>query len=72
MAETSVWRISRIGAADGRASAASGRSGRGHRAGLQLWTLLKAQALLNGTAGAPDGAAFVEDDRWRLAARRAN
>jgi hypothetical protein len=34
--------------------------------------LLNAQALLNGTAGTPDGAAFIEDDRWRMAARRAN
>ena len=34
--------------------------------------LLNAQALLDGTAGAPDGAAPIEDDRWRMAARRAN
>ncbi len=72
MAGTQIWRISRIGAADGRASTASGRDGRGHRAGLRLWTLLNAQALLNGTAGTPDGAAFVEDDRWRMAGRRAD
>ena len=31
-----------------------------------------AQALLNGTAGTPDGAAFIEDDRWRMAAQRTN
>jgi hypothetical protein len=34
--------------------------------------LLNAQALLNGTAGTPDGTAGMEDDRWRMAARRAN
>jgi hypothetical protein len=34
--------------------------------------LLNAQALLDGTAGARDGAAPIEDDRWRMAARRAN
>jgi len=33
--------------------------------------LLNAQALLNGTAETP-GAALVEDDRRRMAARRAN
>jgi hypothetical protein len=33
--------------------------------------LLNAQALLNGTAGTLDGAALIEDDRWRMAARRA-
>jgi hypothetical protein len=72
MAETPIWRISRTGAADGRASTARGRGGRGHRAGLRLWTLLNAQALLNGTAGTRDDAAVIEDDRWRMAARQAN
>jgi hypothetical protein len=70
MAETQIWKASRTGAADGRASTASGRGNGGRRAGLRLWTLLKAQALLNGTAGTLYGAAFVEDDRWRMAARR--
>ena len=72
MAGTQIWRASRIRAADGRASRASGRGSRGHRVGLRLWTLLNAQALLNGTAGAPDGVALVEDDRRRMAARRAS
>ncbi len=72
MAGTQIWRISGIRAADGRASTASRRGGRSHRTGLRLWTLLNAQALLNGTAGAPDGAVFIEDDRWRMAGRRAN
>jgi len=72
MAGTQTWKASRIRAADGRASRVSGRGGRSHRAGLRLWTLLNAQALLNGTAGTPDGVALVEDDRRRMAARRAN
>ena len=72
MAGTQIWRTSRMAAAGGRASAESGRVSRSHRAGLRLWTLLNAQALLNGTAGTPDGAALIEDDRRRMAARRAN
>jgi RimJ/RimL family protein N-acetyltransferase len=62
----------RIRAAGGRASAAGGSGSRGYRAGLRLWALLNAQALLNGTAGPPDSAALVEDGRQRMAARRAN
>jgi hypothetical protein len=72
MVETQIWRASRISAADGRASTASGRGSRSHRPGLRLWTLLNAQALLNGTAGTPGGVAFIEDDHWRMSARRAN
>ena len=30
------------------------------------------ETLLNGTAGTRDDAAFIEDDRWRMAARQAN
>jgi hypothetical protein len=72
MAGTQIWRASRAGAAGGRAPARSGRGSRRHRAGLRLWTLLNAQALLNGTAGTPDGAASIEDDRQRMAGRGAN
>ena len=72
MAGTWIWRASRIGAAEGRVSTASGRGSRSHRAGLGLWTLLNAQALLNGTAGTRDGVTAIEDDRWRMAGRRAN
>jgi hypothetical protein len=72
MAVTQIWRASRIRAAGGRASAASGGCRRSHRAGHRLWALLNAQALLNGTAGAPGGVALIEDDRQRMAARRAN
>jgi hypothetical protein len=68
MTGTQIWRVSRIGAAGGRASTAGGRGNRGHRAGRRLWTLLNAQALLNGTAGI----ALIEDDRGRTAARRAD
>jgi hypothetical protein len=38
--------------------------------GRQLWSLLHAQALLNGTAGGRGGIAAIEDDYRRLAARR--
>jgi surface antigen len=69
MAVTQIWRASRMRAAGGRASAASGRPGRGYRARPRLWALLNAQALLNGTAGTPGGVALVEDDRRRMAAR---
>jgi RimJ/RimL family protein N-acetyltransferase len=62
----------RIRAAGGRASTAGGRGSRGYRAGLRLWTLLNAQALLNGRAGPPDSAALVEDGRQCMAARQAN
>jgi len=67
MAVTTIWRASRMRAADGRASAASGRPSRRHRAGHRLWALLNAQAVLNGTAGT-----LIEDDRQRMAARRAD
>jgi hypothetical protein len=72
MAGTQIWRASRVAAAGGRASARSGRGSRRHRAGVRLWTLLNAQALLNGTAGTSDDAVPLEDDRGRMAARRAN
>ena len=71
MAGTQIWKASRAATAGGRASAGSGWGSRRHRAGLRLWTLLNAQALLNGTAGTPDGTPFIEDDRRRMAARRA-
>ncbi len=48
MAGTEIWRGSRIRAADSRASTANDRGSRGRRAGLRLWTVLNAQALLNG------------------------
>jgi hypothetical protein len=70
MAVTQIWRASRIRAAGGRASAASRR--RSRRAGPRLWALLNAQALLNGAAGTPGRVALIEDDRRRMAARRAN
>lgn len=72
MAVTQPWRASPPRAADGRASAASGRSNRSRRAGPRLWALLNAQALLNGAAATPGGVAPIEDDRRRMAARQAN
>ena len=71
MAVTQIWRASRVGAGDGRAPTPGGGRGRGHRAGSRLWALLNAQALLNGGAGTPGGVALIEDDRRRMAARRA-
>jgi hypothetical protein len=46
------------------------RERRSRRLGRQLWTLLNAQALLNGTAGGRGDVAVMEDDYQRLAARR--
>ncbi len=50
---------------------AAGAAGRGRRARRALWSLLHAQALLDGGVGGPYDVAVVEDDRRRLAARRA-
>jgi hypothetical protein len=72
MAVSQIRRASRIRTADGRASMTSGRRSGSHRAGLRLWALLNAQALLNGAAGTAGGVALIEDDRRRMAARRAN
>jgi hypothetical protein len=47
------------------------RPGRRGRALARLRGLLQAQALLNGTSGAPYDVAFIEDDRRRLSGRRA-
>jgi hypothetical protein len=71
MAITQIWRAPRVRAADGTEPVAGG--GRpGRRAGRQLWALLHAPALINGTAGSRDDVSFVEDDRRRMSARRAN
>jgi len=70
MDDTSIWQASRISAAADRTSPAGGRPRRSRRALLRLWTLLHAQALLDGTTGGTDDVAFIEDDRRRLAARR--
>jgi len=71
MAETQVWRTSRIRQAHGGAPVLSGDESRRYRAGARLWALLHAPALLRGTAGGPGDVTFVEDDRRRLAARSA-
>jgi hypothetical protein len=71
MAITQIWTGSRVNAAGGREPVAGGGS-LGRRAGRQLWTLLHAQGLLNGTAGSRDVVTLVEDDRGRMSARRAN
>ena len=71
MAVNQFWRVSRTCAAGGRASTAGGGRNRSGRVGSRLWALLNAQALLNGGAGDPGGVALIEDDRRRMAARRA-
>jgi hypothetical protein len=71
MAITQISRASRVYAADGREPVAGG-SGFGRRARRQLWTLLHAQSLINGTAGSRDVVTLVEDDRGRMSAWRAN
>jgi hypothetical protein len=71
MTEIQIWRSSGIHTAQGQASIVGGRGSRSRRAGRRLWTLLHAQALLNGTTCDPGNVAFIEDDRQRLAGRRA-
>lgn len=71
MTVTQIWRVSRVSPDDDRVSAPGGGHSRGHRAGSRLWALLNAQALLNGGAGNPGGVDLIEDDRRRMAARRA-
>jgi hypothetical protein len=72
MTAIQTWRASRARAAGGRASTTGGEQDRSGRAGTRLWALLNAQALLSGAAGTPDGNVPVEDDRRRMAARRAD
>jgi hypothetical protein len=71
MAETQAWRAGRIRETYGRAPATGGGERRRFRAGVRLWALLRAPALLSGTAGGPHDATFIEDDHSRLAARQA-
>jgi hypothetical protein len=71
MAITQIWTGSRARAAEGREHLA-GPGSLGRRAGRQLWTLLHAQGLINGTAASRNDVTFVEDDRGRMSARRAN
>ncbi len=69
MTITQSWRSARVAAAHTRTPAVAGGRTGGHRARVRLWALLNAQALMNGTL---DGGDLSEDDRWRMAARRAN
>jgi hypothetical protein len=71
MATAQIWRASRVRAADGREPAA-GTGRLGCRVRRQLWTLLHAQGLLNGTGRSRDDVTFIEDDRGRMPARRAD
>jgi hypothetical protein len=67
---TWTWRVSPVRAADGMTPAVSGKARR-RGAGVRLWVLLHAPALLAGRSGSPADVALIEDDRRRLAARRA-
>jgi hypothetical protein len=71
MAETQAWRAGQIRQALREAPAAGGGQSRRHRAGVRLWALLHAPALLRGAAGDHRDVSFIEDDYRRLAARRA-
>jgi hypothetical protein len=55
-----------LAADDGANAANSSKS----RLAMRLWTLLHAQALLQGTIGGAGAVLNAEDDRWRLAALR--
>jgi hypothetical protein len=66
MTQTRIWPGARALAAGDRTPAIHDSGD--HRAVLRLWTLLHAQALLQGTIAGRDNAAFIEDDRRRLAA----
>jgi hypothetical protein len=70
MIGTEICRASPIRRADGRASAVSSTDSGSRRVSVRLWALLHAPALL-GSIGGPGDLAFIEDDRRRLAARRA-
>ena len=73
MSETQALRGSpaRTAGASVSAPAVGGQGGRGRRVAVQLWSLLHAQALLDGTARGAGDVTAIEDDRQRLAARRA-
>jgi hypothetical protein len=66
MTETQILEGARIHPA-GRASAGRRDARPGRRWGSLLWSLLHAQAVLDGTCGGPYDVAFIEDDRRRLA-----
>jgi hypothetical protein len=68
---TQVFEAGSLCSAAAPESAVRARGGRGRRLGRQLWRLLNAQALLNGTAGGRSDVAVIEDDYHRLAGRRA-
>ena len=67
MIETGIRPVRRDLAVGHGANAAGSNKG---RLAMRLWTLLHAQALLQGTIGGAGGALTAEDDYWRLATHR--
>jgi hypothetical protein len=70
MAGTQVWPASGIRQAHGEMPAVSAGESRRRRFGPRLWSMLHAQALLDGGAGDPYDVTVIEDDRRRLAGRQ--
>jgi hypothetical protein len=71
MTETQIWRASRVYGGQGQAVPVGDACHRRRRVVLRLWTLMHAQAVLDGATGGAGDVALVEDDRRRLAARQA-
>jgi hypothetical protein len=70
MAETQAWQAGRIRRTYGERPATRGGQNHRHRAGVRLWALLHAPALLRGPGTDLHDVTFVEDDYRRLSARR--
>ena len=70
MIGTEIWRASPIAGRMGWHWVVNSTDSGSRRVGVRLWALLHAPALL-GSIGGPGDVAFMEDDRRRLAARRA-
>ena len=68
MTETGIRPARHVLAAGDGANAAGSSVTSKSRLAKRLWTLLHAQALLQGTIGGAGGAVNAEDDHWRLAA----
>jgi len=71
MTEAQILQCAPVQAAHAQAPAPGDRSRRSRRLGTRLWSLLHAPALLTGGVSGPGDVALIEDDRGRLAGRRA-